>query len=130
MPADLYDGAVAKVPDGKEFAALYRRVDLATRSRLGRLARRGELASNPTEAALVVAFARRELRQTRWVVTLSGILVALNLLSVTLAADPAVRWSSLPVAVVAAVAIPVFLLRHRPRLLRAELLNRELAGEG
>jgi hypothetical protein len=120
---------VAKVPDPKEFAALHRRMDLATRSRLDRLARRGQLASNPQDAALVVAFAERALRQIRWVVVLDGMLLALSLLSVALAADSTIRWLSLAVVLVAAIAIPVFLLWHRPRLVRGQLLNRKLADQ-
>jgi hypothetical protein len=121
---------MVKVPEASEFRALYRRMDLATRSRLEWLARRGEMASDPEEAALVAAFAQRALRQNQWAVLLAGILLALNLLSVALAADAAVRWSSLAVVAVALLAIPVILLRHRPRLLRAQLRNRELAERG
>lgn len=120
---------MVEVPEAGEFRALYRRMDLATRSRLERLARRGELVSDPEEAALVAAFAQRALRQNQWVVVLAGMLLALNLVSVALAADSAVRWSSLAVVAVALIAIPV-LLRHRPRLLRAQLRNRELAERG
>jgi hypothetical protein len=121
---------MAQVPEAGEFRALYRRMDLATRRRLERLARRGELASDPEEAALVAAFAQRALRQNQWVVVLAGLLLALNLLSAALAADSAVRWSSFAVIAVALIAIAVFLLRHRPRLLRAHLRNRELAERG
>jgi hypothetical protein len=120
---------VAKVPSAKEFAAIYRRMDLRTRSRLERLARRGQLASNPQEAALVAAFAQRGLRQIRWVVVLTGLLLGLNVLS-ALVVESAVRWLYLTVVVLAAIAIPVFLLWHRPRLLRAELRNRKMANKG
>lgn len=119
-----------KIPETKEFTALYRRMDPTTRRRLERVARRGELAGDPQEAALVVAFARWGLRQVRWVVFLSSVLLALNLLSVALADDPAVRWLSTAVAALAAIAIALYLLRKRPLLLRAELRNREVAEDG
>src|SRR5919106_4564875 len=124
----VYDSAVAEIPSAKEFAALYRRMDLPTPSRLERHARRGEVATNPEEAALVAALAERALRQMRWVLVLSGMLLALNVLS-ALVVESAVRWLYVTVAILAAVAIPVFLIWHRPRLLRAQLRNRKLASE-
>jgi hypothetical protein len=125
----VYDSAVAEIPCAKEFAALYRRMDLPTRSRLERLARRGEVATNPEEAALVAAVAERALRQLRWTLGLFGMFLALNVLS-ALVVKSAARWGYLAVAILAAVAIPVYLLWHRPRLLRAQLRNRRLATEG
>jgi len=58
----------------------------------------------------------------------SGMLLVLNVLS-ALVVESAVRWAYLTVAILAAIAIPVFLLLHRPRLLRAQLRNRKLANE-
>lgn len=121
---------MVKVPEAREFRALYRRMDLARRSRLARLARRGELASDPEEAALVAAFAQRALRQTQWVVALTVMLMALSLLSVAFAADSVVRWFRLAMVAMGLVAIGVFLRRDRPRLLRAQLRNRDLAEHG
>jgi hypothetical protein len=91
----FYDLAVAKVPNAKEFAAQYCRMDPVTRSRLERLAWRGQQGSNPNKAALLVAFTERGLRQLRWTVTLSAPLAALSLLSAALTTDSAVRWMSL-----------------------------------
>lgn len=125
----VYDSAVAEVPSAKEFAAVYRQMDVPTRSRLERHARRGDVATNPEEAALVAAFAERALRQLRWILVLLGIFFALNVLS-ALVVESAVRWLYLAAAILAAIAIPVYLLWHRPRLLRAQLLNRQQASKG
>jgi hypothetical protein len=121
--------AVARVPDAKEFAGLYRGMDLVTRSRLERLVRRGQQGSDPDEAALLVALSERALRQLRWIVALSALLAALSLLSAALTTEPAVYWTSLGVVAVTVIAIPVHLLWRRPRLLRGQLRNRELALE-
>jgi hypothetical protein len=125
----FYDLAVAKVPNAKEFAALYRKMDLVTKSRLERLVWRGQQGSDPDEAALLVALSERALRQLRWIVALSALVAALSLLSAALSEEPVFRWTSLAVVAAAAIAIPVHLLWRRPRLLRGQVRNRELAQE-
>jgi hypothetical protein len=117
------------IPEPKEFTALYRRMDPATRTRLERLARSGELAGDRQQAELVVAFARWALRQLRLIVFLSSGLLVLNLVAAVFEEDQDLRWLYIAVAAVAAISIATYLLRRRPLLRRAELRNRELLEE-
>jgi hypothetical protein len=118
---------MARVPDSKEFARLFRGMDLPTRARLSRDARRGKVGENPEEAALLAATAQRELRLTRWTMVLMGALGSLNIIT-ALVTDSIVRWTSLGAAVLALIGIFVVLARARP-LSRNEALNRE-RGQG
>jgi hypothetical protein len=119
-----------EVPTPKELKRIWRRLELVERHRLSKIAGAGRLADDPAEAALLAAVARRGLRQVPWlIVTMLGLL-GLQLITWVTTDDQLVRWTSVAIMVIVPASIAKILLRDRPRLLRAERLNRELAGGG
>lgn len=120
---------MSDIPTPKEFRRIFRRMDLADRHRLSKIAGAGRVADDPAEAALVAAAARNGLRHVPWIIVLLTGLFALQLITVVTSDDRVVRWLSLAVMVIVPASIAKVLLRDRPRLLRAERLNREMAGE-
>lgn len=122
--------AMPPIPTTKELRRILRGMDVADRARLKTMARAGKLAENPQEAALVAATAREELRLVRWVPIVAGVIISLEAVRAALTDDPAMRLTSLSLIVVVAVLAIPKLLRRRSSgsLIRAERLNRELAG--
>ena len=119
-----------EVPSPKEFRRIFRRMELVDRHRLSKVAGAGRVADDPAEAALVAAAARRGLRQLQWLIVSMIGLFGLQLITIATTDDQVLRWLSVAIMVIVPASIAKVLLRDRPRLLRAERLNRELAGGG
>jgi hypothetical protein len=119
---------MADVPTPKELKRIWRRMELVERHRLSKIAGAGRVAEDPAEAALVAAVARRGLRGLPWLIVLMLGLLGLQLITWVTTDDQLVRWLSVAIMVIVPASIAKVLLRDRPRLLRAERLNRELAG--
>ena len=117
-----------EVPTPKEFARIFRRMDIVHRHRLSKIAGTGRVADDPAEAALVAAVARLRLRQLPWLIALFIGLFGLELAKVVTTDDQVTRWLAFGVMFVAVAGIAKILLRDRPRLVRAERLNRAVAA--
>ena len=112
-------------PSRRELRQRMWSLDTETRRRISGAVRRGERLASPEEAALGVAVARSSLKTITVLVALLAVLTALKVVQIA-AAVSAGRDVLLDVAVLAvAVGAAVkFLAFDRPRLLRAERLNR------
>lgn len=117
-----------EVPTSKELRGVFRRMELVDRYRLSKIAGAGKMAGDPGEAALVAAVARRGLRQLQWLIVSMVGLFGLQLITWVTTDDQVVRWISVAVMLIIPASIAKVLLRDRRRLVRAERLNRELAG--
>jgi hypothetical protein len=122
--------AMPEIPTPKEFRRILRRMDVADRYRLTKVATGGKVADDPEHAALVVAAAQQGLRQTRWLIIVAVALFLIQVASAVSTDDPMLRWFDVATMVVIVAAIAKFFYRDRPRLLRAERLNRELLTSG
>jgi hypothetical protein len=122
-------GRVTKaIPQGPELRERLRTLDPKERWRLFRVARRGEVETDPKKAAIVVGMARQQLKQQFIIVAiLVGVFVGLPLLGWV--QDPtSEKGASLVGGIVAflAVGLPIMLFFAR-RFKRAERLNLEVA---
>jgi hypothetical protein len=118
-------GIMARIPDPKQFARLFRQMDLPARARLDQKMRAGKIGDDAEEATLLAGAAQRELRGAGWTMVLLGLLAGLNLFT-AFVIESAVRWTSVAVVIVAMIAVPVLYVRSRP-LVRTLRLNRERA---
>jgi hypothetical protein len=119
-----------EVPTPKELKRIWRRMELVERHRLSKIAGAGRVADDPADAALVTALVRRGLRGLPWLIVLMLVLFGFQVITIATTDDRVVHWLSVAVMVIIPASIAKILLRDRPRLLRAERLNRELAGGG
>jgi hypothetical protein len=117
------------VPEGSDFRRRWAALDLKERGRLTRLARRGGVAKEPEQAALVAAYARDFLHRFRFLVPLAFLGLALRIWSTV----DARRYSlmSLLIDVLFVAFMAWVLIRWRPAAIKAERRNREVAeGSG
>lgn len=87
----------------------------------------GTVADNPSEAALVAAAARQGLREVPWLIVLTIGWIGFQVYAAVTTDSQVIRWLSYGVMAAFAGSAVKILLRDRPRLIRAERLNRELA---
>lgn len=119
-----------EIPTPKEFRRILRRMDVADRHRLTKLATAGKVADDPEKAALVVAAAQQGLRHTRWLIIVAVALFLMQVVTAVTTDDPMLRWFDVATMVVIVAAIAKFSYWDRRRLLRAERLNREVVTSG
>ena len=99
------------------------RLDPEVRRRVDRAARRGERATSPEEARLVVSVARANRKLLPLLIALPLALIGLRLVAIVYRG---IEVYDVALFVVVALALVKFAVWDPPRLRRAELLNREL----
>jgi hypothetical protein len=123
----------AIVPEGRELMREFRRLRWRDQSRLTRMARRGEVASEPQEAALVAGLARSWLRAARWWVPLCVAVILMEAGFVAyyvLVGRLSDLYLRIPLTLIIAASLWWYLMKMRPHLPETERANRELAEGG